>query len=43
MTMRHALLATAAACVPLTAVADGHEGERGVSALVPDAPATVTP
>ena len=47
MTTRHILLATAAACLPLSAFADGHEGERGrdgtVNILYWQAPSTLNP
>jgi len=47
MRLTHALLASAAACLPLTAVADGHEGERGrdgqVNIIYWQAPSTLNP
>ncbi|MEM9795449.1 MAG: peptide ABC transporter substrate-binding protein [Pseudomonadota bacterium] len=47
MKLRHALLASAAACVPAMALADGHEGERGrdgqVNIIYWQAPSTLNP
>ncbi|UWQ21199.1 peptide ABC transporter substrate-binding protein [Jannaschia sp. W003] len=47
MRLTHALLATAAACVPASAFADAHEGERGrdgqVNIIYWQAPSTLNP